>query len=361
MLEIDIQNTLSELTRSIGRNATDIAPIAASGSSRRYYRITTDKGSLIGTYNANIEENEAFFYLTLHFKKKEFPVPDLFAVNEHRDCYLQSDQGDVTLFQFVQQSLLSGKYDDQTIDLFHKTLEQLVQFQIKGHPGLDYSKVYPTPCFDNGSVMDDLDYFKYYFVKPHAEIVFNEQRLKAEFKDFANFVCEAYHEAFMYRDFQSRNVMVYQGEPVFIDYQGGRQGPLQYDVVSLLFQVKAQMPQPLRDQLLLHYKEALAQYLDLEAIAFDKYYPYFVYLRLLQVLGAYGFRGLIQKKTHFIESIPYALKELSAWTESHPLAGYPELESVIKQVISLLPKYDPTLNSQRSAFSSTLTVTVNSF
>ena len=368
MLEIDIQNTLSELTRSIGRNATDIAPIAESGSSRKYYRIATPEGSLIGTYNANIEENEAFFYLTLHFRKIGLPVPELLAVNGQRDCYLQSDQGDSTLFQYVQHSLLSGKYDEQTIDLFRQTLEALVRFQTEGHQGLDYSKVYPTPCFDKSAVMDDLDYFKYYFVKPHAEVVFNEQRLKAEFKAFADVVCQAYHHAFMYRDFQSRNVMIHQGKPVFIDYQGGRQGPLQYDVVSLLFQVKAQMPQELRDQLLEHYKKALSQRLDLEALSFDKYYPYFVYLRLLQVLGAYGFRGLIQKKAHFIESIPYALKELVAWTTSHPLTGYPELESVIQQVIGLLSKYGSALNSQPSPLNSQpsplnsqLTVTINSF
>ena len=357
MLAIDIQNTLSSLAQSIGLKAMDIKPIAASGSSRQYYRILTENSSVIGTYNANIEENEAFFYLTTHFGEKGLPVPKLLAVNEQRNCYLQTDQGDTTLFQHVQRSIASGRYDETTIALFRQTLEALVRFQTEGHEGLDYSKVYPTPCFDKSSVMDDLDYFKYYFVKPHAEVVFNEQRLKDEFKAFAEVCCEAYHEAFMYRDFQSRNVMVHEGKPCFIDYQGGRQGPLQYDVVSLLFQVKAQMPQNLRDELLEHYKGILSQQLDLHAIAFDKYYPYFVYLRLLQVLGAYGFRGLIQKKAHFLESIPYALKELAAWTERHPLTGYPELESVIRQVVGLLP----TLNAQLSTLNAQLTVTVNSF
>ena len=278
MLEIDIQNTLSALTESIGMKALDITPIAASGSSRQYFRITTSNGSVIGTYNANVEENEAFFYLTSHFGEKGLPVPQLLAINGERNCYLQSDQGDDTLFRFVQQSLLSGKYNDQTVKLFQQTLEALVRFQTEGHEGLDYSKVYPTPCFDKSAVMDDLDYFKYYFAKPHAEVVFNEQRLKGEFKAFADVVCQAYNNAFMYRDFQSRNVMVHKGKPCFIDYQGGRQGPLQYDVVSLLFQVKAQMPQTLRDELLEHYKKALSQKNNLQDIAFDKYYPYFVYI-----------------------------------------------------------------------------------
>ena len=359
MLDYDIQNDLSELVRSIGMTPVDILPIAESGSSRKYYRVKTSEASVIGTYNANVEENEAFFYLTEHFGKMHLPVPKLLAVNKERTCYLQSDHGDTTLFGHVQHALADGKYDEQTVGLFKQTLEQLVRFQIEGHRGLDYSKVYPVPCFDKPSVMDDLDYFKYYFVKPHAEIVFNETRLKAEFNTFADVVCQAKNDFFMYRDFQSRNVMIDHDKPCFIDYQGGRRGSLQYDVVSLLYQVKAQMPQSLRDELLEYYKQALTAYLDPDSVDFDRYYPYFVYLRLLQVLGAYGFRGLIQKKAHFIESIPYALKELKTWNEKHPLDAYPELQSVILQVVSLLNKFTP--HSSLLTPHSPLTVTVNSF
>ena len=359
MLDYDIQNDLSELVRSIGMTPVDILPIAESGSSRKYYRVKTSEASVIGTYNANVEENEAFFYLTEHSGKMHLPVPKLLAVNKERTCYLQSDHGDTTLFGHVQHALADGKYDEQTVGLFKQTLEQLVRFQIEGHRGLDYSKVYPVPCFDKPSVMDDLDYFKYYFVKPHAEIVFNETRLKAEFNTFADVVCQAKNDFFMYRDFQSRNVMIDHDKPCFIDYQGGRRGSLQYDVVSLLYQVKAQMPQSLRDELLEYYKQALTAYLDPDSVDFDRYYPYFVYLRLLQVLGAYGFRGLIQKKAHFIESIPYALKELKTWNEKHPLDAYPELQSVILQVVSLLNKFTP--HSSLLTPHSPLTVTVNSF
>ena len=359
MLDYDIQNDLSELVRSIGMTPVDILPIAESGSSRKYYRVKTSEVSVIGTYNANVEENEAFFYLTEHFGKMHLPVPKLLAVNKERTCYLQSDNGDDTLFGHVQHALAAGKFDEQTVGLFKQTLEQLVRFQIEGHRGLDYSKVYPVPCFDKPSVMDDLDYFKYYFVKPHAEIVFNETRLKAEFNAFADVVCQAKNDFFMYRDFQSRNVMIDQDKPCFIDYQGGRRGPLQYDVVSLLYQVKAQMPQNLRDELLGYYKQALTAYLDPDSVDFDRYYPYFVYLRLLQVLGAYGFRGLIQKKAHFIESIPYALKELKTWNEKYPLDAYPELQSVILQVVPLLNKFTPY--SSLLTPHSPLTVTVNSF
>lgn len=353
MPDFDIQIVLTQLTRTINENPIDIKPIAESGSARKYYRIVTENGSLIGAYNANIEENEAFFYLTEHFRKIGLNVPKLLAINKERNCYLQSDHGDKTLFQHIQHTLISGSYDDQTVALLRLVLDQLPRFQIEGHQGLDYSKVYPMPCFDKPAVMDDLDYFKYYFVKPHADIVFNETRLKAEFNRFADFIGQAKNDFFMYRDFQSRNIMIDQGTPYFIDYQGGRRGPLQYDVVSLLYQVKAQMPQSLRDELLTHYKKALSAYLDPKSIHFDQYYPYFVYLRLLQVLGAYGFRGLIQKKAHFIESIPYALSELKAWNEKYPLNDYPELENVISQL--------PPFTSHLSPPTSHLTVTVNSF
>ena len=359
MPDFDIQNVLAQLTRTIGTMPIDIKPIAESGSARKYYRIVTDGGSLIGAYNANVEENEAFFYLTEHFGKIGLNVPKLLAINEERNCYLQSDHGDETLFQHIQRTLTTGVYDDPTVALLRQVLEQLPRFQVEGHQGLDYSKVYPMPCFDKPAVMDDLDYFKYYFVKPHAEIVFNETRLKAEFNRFADFIGQASSDYFMYRDFQSRNIMIDQGKPYFIDYQGGRRGPLQYDVVSLLYQVKAQMPQELRDELLEHYKKALSAYLDPVSVDFDKYYPYFVYLRLLQVLGAYGFRGLIQKKAHFIESIPYALNELKVWNEKYPLIDYPELQGIITQLSTL--NYPLTLNSQLSTLNSQLTVTVNSF
>ena len=359
MNDNDIQNVLAELARTIGLIPSDIRPIAESGSSRKYYRVFTDGPTLIGAYNANVEENEAFYYLTEHFGAIGLQVPRLLAVNKERDCYLQSDLGDTSLFSLLQQDLRSGSFSVSTIEMIKLALEELVHFQTEGHQGLDYSKVYPVPCFDKAAVIDDLDYFKYYFVKPHASVVFNETRLKAEFNRFADFVSEAAHDFFMFRDFQSRNIMINQGKPYFIDYQGGRRGPLQYDVVSLLYQVKAQLPNDLRNELLDHYKQVLSTHVNLSEIHFDRYYPYFVYLRLLQVLGAYGFRGLIQKKAHFIESIPFALKELNTFNESNPLSDYPELQNVITQVSALLEKYSPS--SSPHAPHSQLTVTINSF
>jgi len=365
MQTTDIQNILAALTRSIGETPKDILPIAESGSARKYYRIITDDKSLIGTFSNNVEENEAFLTFSKHFHELGLNVPEVYAVNEEKTCYLQSDFGDDNLFAHVQKALIassgpstgSGTLGENVIELYKKALSHLVKLQVLGHQGLDYSKAYPTESFDRQAIIDDLNYFKYYFVKPHEEIDFNETRLGKDFEAFADFVSQAPCDFFMYRDFQSRNIMVKDGDLYFIDFQGGRKGPLNYDVVSLLYQVKAQIPQAIRDELVGYYKTELSQYMSPEAVKFDTYQPYFVYLRLMQVLGAYGFRGLIQKKSHFIESIPYALHEIEALSKTTPLTAYPELQSVISQLNKLDAKYAALIAPPAGK----LTVTINSF
>ena len=353
----DIQNILAELTRSIGETPIEILPIAASGSSRKYYRIVTNKRTLIGTYSENTEENEAFLTFSRHFHDLGLNVPEVFTVNGEKTCYLQSDFGDDNLFAHVQKALMAGGFGENVIQLYKQALKHLVKLQVLGHKGLDYSKAYPTERFDRQAIIDDLNYFKYYFVKPHEEIDFNETRLGKDFEAFADFVSQAPCDFFMYRDFQSRNIMVKDNELYFIDFQGGRKGPLNYDVVSLLYQVKAQIPQAVRDELLQYYKDELKQFVNPEEVKFDTYQPYFVYLRLLQVLGAYGFRGLIQKKSHFIESIPYALKEIQALAQTQPLNDYPELQHIIEQFSKIEQRYQIIIQPPTGK----LTVTVNSF
>ena len=353
----ETQNILAELTRSLDETPIDIVPIAASGSARKYYRIVTEKRTLIGTYSENTEENEAFLTFSKHFHDFGLNVPEVFAVNEEKTCYLQSDFGDDNLFAHVQRSLMASSFGENVIELYKKALSHLVKLQVLGHKDLDYSKAYPTERFDRQAILDDLNYFKYYFVKPHEEIDFNETRLGKDFEAFADFVSQAPCDFFMYRDFQSRNIMVKDSELYFIDFQGGRKGPLNYDVVSLLYQVKAQIPQAVRDELIQYYKEELKQFVNPEEVKFDTYQPYFVYLRLLQVLGAYGFRGLIQKKSHFIESIPYALKEIQALAKAQPLNDYPELQHIILQFGKIEQRYQTILQPPTGK----LTVTVNSF
>ena len=367
MLTLDeIKKNIAELIENIGEKALEITAMPSSGSSRRYFRIKTDKRFLIGAYNINIEENDAFFSFSKHFHECRLPVPEILAVSPSKEIYVQTDLGDVTLFNNVENCLKNGKYDDKTIDLYKKSLDKLIDFQIIGHNGLDYSKAFPTPAFDEMSIMEDLNYFKYCFLKEQEEISFNETRLDTDFQRLAKYILEAPSDFFMYRDFQSRNIMIVDNEPYFIDYQGGRKGPLQYDVVSLLYQVKARIPEELRAELIEYYKQKLSKSFELSKSCrdarpcvstdvFDKYFPAFVLLRLLQVLGAYGFRGLIQKKLHFMQSIPYAIKEIMKVNEKWALPfELPELQSVISHFAILLKKYESVEPEQ-------LTITVNSF
>lgn len=333
----------------------DIKTLPASGSSRIYFRVITENKTLIATYNSNIEENNAFLVFDKHFENKKLPVPEILAVSDDKSCYIQSDLGDVTLFDYVKKCLKNGVYDEDTVALYKDTILNLVDFQIKGYEDLNFSVAYPTHSFNKDSIIDDLNYFKYYFLKVNDEINFNETRLNKDFQALADFAMNAPSDFFMYRDFQSRNVMIKDNSTYFIDFQGGRKGPLQYDIVSLLYQVKAQIPNDVRKKLLDFYKEKLSAFINVESINFDKYYKTFVLLRLLQVLGAYGFRGLIQKKQHFIESIPFALKEVVVLKDK---LDFPfetkELSLVLEQMEKLLPKYQITDNEK-------LTVKVNSF
>lgn len=354
----DIKEVFNELINNmLHETIVNFTNLPSSGSSRKYFRITTKTRSVIGTYNPNIEENVAFFTFSKHFLECGLPVPEVFAVNDEKDIYIQTDFGDNTLYNNVERCLKNGCYDDETVEFYKKTLDNLIDFQINGHNGLDYTKAFPTANFDRMSIMDDLNYFKYCFLKINEEISFNETRLDNDFQRLADFIIEAPSDFFMYRDFQSRNIMIKDNSLYFIDYQGGRKGPLQYDVVSLLYQVKACIPAEIREQLLAHYLTNLEKKCGNETCGKDfmRFYPAFILLRLLQVLGAYGFRGLIQKKLHFLQSIPFAIKELLRQEENWSLPfDLKELRSVIKQLKNVLSRYEHTEPEA-------LTVTINSF
>ncbi|MDA3942404.1 MAG: phosphotransferase [Bacteroidetes bacterium] len=316
-----------QLFRSATGDVPDsISPLAESGSARQYYRLRSGNKSYIGTYHTIVEENHAFVSFAKHFKKAGLAVPEIIAVSYDFSAYLQTDFGDTSLFTLVQNAWQQGDFHPMLVDYYEEALTNLLKFQFEGHTNLDYSKAYPAGSFDYKAILDDLYYFKYYFLKLQKDIIYNEAELDHDFVKLAQFIAQAPADFFMYRDFQSRNIMIHEGKTNFIDFQGGRKGPLQYDVVSLLFQVKARIPEAVKEHLLNFYQKKLAHYIDPKYIQFNHYYPAFVYLRLMQVMGAYGYRGLIQKKKHFIESIPYAI---------HALNGLPANYDIPLPLVSL--------------------------
>ncbi|MDP2237514.1 MAG: RNase adapter RapZ [Bacteroidales bacterium] len=337
----EIQLQLNELfTQITGTQSLYLAPLAESGSTRKYFRIAGIMTSFIGVFNPNIEENRAFFSYAESFKKVGLPVPEVLAISADESFYLQTDLGEVSLFELAGKAIDSGGLNDSVIAFYKEALNNLVLFQCDAHKQIDYSKSWPTAVFNKKSILDDLYYFKYYFVKLHPEISCNESLLDADFENFANFIASSPSDFFMYRDFQARNIMILEGKTWFIDFQGGRMGPLQYDVVSLLYQVKAQLPEKLREDLIEHYLRQLSNCLDVAEIQFRKFLPSFIYLRLMQVMGAYGFRGIIQRKQHFLESIPFSILELEQQLKLHQFANeLPELSSVLLQLVQLKSLY----------------------
>ena len=292
-----------------GETAQRIIALPGSGSDREYYRIVGVNKKAIAAYNPDKKENEAFVSFSGHFKSENLPVPEIYAVKEEEGMYLLRDLGDTTLYSFLLEQRINNDFPDTLVVTYKKVLSWLVKFQIKGGKGLDFTKCYPRDVFDLQSMKWDMHYFKYYFLKL-AKIPFNEQLLEDDFETFANFLLEADRNYFLYRDFQSRNVMLIDNEPFFIDYQGGRKGALQYDLASLLYDAKADIPADTRKQLLLHYIEELQKEIEFDVDKFTSYYWGYVYIRIMQALGAYGFRGFYERKEHFLQSIPFAINNL---------------------------------------------------
>ena len=292
-----------------GETAQRIIALPRSGSDREYYRIVGIEKKAIAAYNPDKKENQAFVSFSKHFNSENLPVPEIYAVREEEDMYLLQDLGDTTLYLFLLEQRINNDFPEDLLDIYKKVLSMLVKFQVKGGKGLDFTKCFPRDSFDLQSMKWDMHYFKYYFLKL-AQIPFNEQLLEDDFETFAHFLLEADRDYFLYRDFQSRNVMLIDNEPFFIDYQGGRKGALQYDLASLLYDAKADIPADTRKQLLLHYIDELQKAIEVDAGKFTSYYWGYVYIRIMQALGAYGFRGFYERKEHFLQSIPFAINNL---------------------------------------------------
>ena len=279
------------------------------GSGRMIVRLSGGGSSAIGVLGPEREENVAFLEFSRHFRRHGLPVPHIYAEDLGHGAYLEEDLGKTTLFDFVGVNRDGAVLAPEAIEAYRKVVAVLPRFQVEAGRDLNYSVCYPRSSFDRQSINWDLNYFKYYFLRL-AAIPFKEQALERDFSRLTKFLLSADHETFLYRDFQSRNIMLRDGQPFFLDYQGGRKGALHYDIASLLYDGKADLPPELRQQLLDDYLDCLGEFTNVTREAFMEHYYAFVYVRIMQALGAYGFRGFYERKAHFLQSVPYALKNL---------------------------------------------------
>lgn len=337
------------------------------GSGRKIIRLSGGTSSAIGILYSVHEENIAFLEFSRHFRGLGLPVPEIYGEDLAHGAYLEEDLGDTTLFEFLSQHRESENVAWEAVEAYRKVVAVLPQFQVEAGRDLNYRFAYPRSSFDRQSIAWDLNYFKYYFLRL-AGVPFNEQALEQDFARLTKFLLTADRDYFLYRDYQSRNVMLRDGQPFFLDYQGGRKGALQYDIASLLYDAKADLPPALRQQLLDHYLETLARFVKVEREAFMQHYYAYVYVRIMQALGAYGFRGFYERKTHFLQSVPYALKNLR-WLLHHvnvpvPL---PALMGAFKNVLGSQilqnpgPEAQPEVGQLGTQRSAPLTVRIFSF
>lgn len=343
---------LAQLYQSYtGEAPTSIEPLPGAGSNRKYFRLK-GKESLIGVYGTSTEENRAFIYMARHFSQKGLPVPRILAEAADQSAYLQDDLGDISLFQFIKQGRESGNFSDEETNILKQTIRLLPQIQFEGNKEMNFSYCYPLATFNHRSVFWDLNYFKYCFLKATG-LEFQENLLEDDFERMADTLLQIEPQVFMYRDFQSRNIMIREEKPYFIDFQGGRKGPFYYDVASFLWQAKANYPDSLRQELLDEYLDALRPYHTIDKEQFLTTLRHFVLFRTLQVLGAYGFRGYFEKKAHFIQSVPYAIENLRQLLETD-FPEYPYLCLMLRKLTEL-PQFASIRNRRK------LTVRVMSF
>ena len=316
----------------IGHEPESIEAFPSSGSNRRYFRLA-GQPTLIGVRGESAEENRAFIYLADHFRKQGLPVPQVYAHSDDFLYYLQEDLGDTLLFDKLGTKSREDGTSAELCQFLRQVIRLLPVLQCKGAEGLDFSQCYPQPAFNRRSVLWDLNYFKYCFLKATG-IDFQEDRLEDDFQAMADVLLEEDTPTFMYRDFQSRNVMLRGDAPWFIDFQGGRRGPVYYDVASFLWQAKANFPDDLRQELVHEYINALRAFRPVDEADFKARLRHFVLFRTLQVLGTYGFRGYFERKPHFLQSVPFALANLRHLLQE-PYGEYPYLSGLLRRMTEL--------------------------
>lgn len=301
-------------------------PIAKAGSDRQYLRVYVGKQSYIVCISNHIPENNSFLYFANLFHAKQLPVPEIIAVSADKKMYIQTDAGSTHLLDVV----LAQGHTPYVYSLYEKSLAALAQLQTQTTE-IDYNICFQAKQFDHIAVLADLNYFKYYFLDLQIAD-YPKYQLQCELESLSNEIAAIVPQYFMYRDFQGRNILIQDGEPVLIDFQGGMKGPIQYDAASLLWQAKAQLPADWKQSLFAYYMQSLQQYIPIDSSTFETDYSKLVLIRLMQVMGAYGLRGLIEKRPHFVSSIPHGLQHLSVWLQTYTLASYPVLQQLLQQI-----------------------------
>lgn len=322
-----------------------------------YFRVWTETKTYIATYNENIRENQTFLHFSRHFRAAGCPVPEIYSVNEDQTIYIQEDFGDQSLLNELEKH----GYNEYVFGLFRQSLEELAHLQIAGDQGLDYSWSITSKEFGKSAILSDLLYFKYYFLDT-LQIPYDKEKLLEDFEALSTYLTFVDHKYFMFRDFQSRNILVKEGKIHFIDFQGGMKGALQYDAASMLWQAKAELPDDWKNRLLEHYMDAVEGLLKkkIDRVRFVSQYNGYVLIRLLQVLGAYGFRGLFERKAHFLTSIPLALRNFK-WFLANKQVGIvlPEFERLLALIVeeNVIRRFEPL----RADENTPLVVHINSF
>ena len=311
---------------------TDFSTLPKSGSNRVYIKLSSDNNKAIGTYNTDLRENSAFLAYSFQLKEAGINVPDIFYVNEPAGVYMQEYLGEHTLYSYMQTIQYQPNYEETRLGLYEKIVDELANMQVNAPKTIDFSYGFPRDAFDRQSMKWDLNYFKYYFLKL-ADVPFYEQDLENDFNNLIDFLLEAENKFFLFRDFQSRNIMFKDGKPYFIDYQGGRRGALQYDLASLLYDAKAKLTDNMRSILLKRYTTKIEELTGITHNEFMRYWLAYILIRIMQAMGAYGFRGFFERKTHFLQSIPPAQDNLRILLKKYSLpVDVPHLKELLEQI-----------------------------
>jgi aminoglycoside/choline kinase family phosphotransferase len=352
-----IVDGIAALFETFAGTADRIEKLPQSGSDRIYFRVYKAEATYIATYNLNVKENNTFIYFSQHFKQLQLPVPHIFCVNDAQTIYIQEDLGTESLLEQLEKN----GHGDYAYGLFQKSLAALAKIQIHGHTGLDYNRCLTAKEFGKQAILSDLLYFKYYFLDT-LQLPYDKQAMLDDFDALSTYLTKTEHKYFMFRDFQSRNIIVKDDAVQFIDFQGGMQGALQYDVASLLWQAKAQLSETWKDNLLSYYMNQVDDLLGqpLDRTLFTSQYNGYVLIRLLQVMGAYGFRGLFERKAHFLASIPLALENIKFFL-THKRVGIvtPEFDRMLRLMVSdeIIERFTAT----QATAETPLEIVVNSF